>query len=292
MNNERGNITKAPETGPRTCFSEQGSPGPHAVTPRFRLPHRASDVTAGRSVTSAQSRPPRFITRPSSLQQFGNCCRILSRGRKRLAPRNHRVLGDPALRSFTGNSFGSLPAAGLSGDVTRPSTSRPPGTPAGPEELARGRVGKIAFGEIASKFGGGQGATKDAIGRNNDLRSNAGLWQICREIAIMDFANPPLNDPPCFDFQSRHVTVVANRFWRIANHFDEGGAKCTGPRWRRRCDDPAAAQSRDTQRQMFLAIAKRSCSADHSENPPSTVATGRVLGPAQSSRDPCSEISP
>ncbi len=113
------------------------------------------------------SRLPRFITRPSALQQFGNCCRISSRRRKRRLPRSRRALGDPALRSFTGNSFGSLPAAGRPGDITWPSTSRPPGTPAGPEELST-------------------------------------------------------NDPPCFDFQSRHVLVEQNRFWRVATLFDMG----------------------------------------------------------------------
>ncbi len=119
----------------RACFSEQGSPGPRAVTPRLRLPHRTSGAPGKRCVTAAKSRSPSFITRPRALQQFGNCCCISSRGRKRLAPRNHRAPGDPALRSFTGNSFGSLPAAGLSEDVTWPSTSRPSGTPTGPEEL-------------------------------------------------------------------------------------------------------------------------------------------------------------
>ena len=100
MNNEKGDIIKAPATAPRTCFPEQGSSGSSAANQR-KLPLRPVPAS------------PRFITRPNSLRQFGNC---------------HKELGDPALRLFTRNSFCFLTAAGCPRDVTEPSTSRPLGT--------------------------------------------------------------------------------------------------------------------------------------------------------------------
>ena len=118
MINEKGNIAKAPETAPRTCFSEQNPPGSNAVQHRS-LPRRANGHNRVQCHPAHKSRSPRVTASFSRRRSSGTAADRLE---------------DPALRSITGNSFGFLPAAGLSRDVTWPSTSRPLGTPAGPEE--------------------------------------------------------------------------------------------------------------------------------------------------------------
>ena len=115
MINENGNIIQALATAPETCLPEQDSPGSRAVTQRLRRPRRASGAIAERCNSVAQSRSPRFTTRPGSLRQFGNC---------------HGLPGDLALRQITGNSFCFPFRRGVSQGCYRPSTSRPLGLPA------------------------------------------------------------------------------------------------------------------------------------------------------------------
>ena len=117
--NERGNIIQALATAPETCLPEQDSPGLRAVTQRLRRVRRVSGATAERCKTAAQSRSPRFTTRPSSRRQFGNC---------------HGLPGDLALRQITGNSFCFPFRRGVSPGCYRPSTSRPLGLSAGQGE--------------------------------------------------------------------------------------------------------------------------------------------------------------
>jgi len=54
-----------------------------------------------------------------------------------------------------------------------------------------GRVGKIAFVEVASDFAVGQGATSGDILCNIDARSNANRREKRRDIGEMEFANTP-----------------------------------------------------------------------------------------------------
>ncbi len=108
--NEKGNITKAPETPPRTCFSEQDSSGSRAVTQRTLLPHSASYAVVD------GSRSPLHET-----QFFAAIRELPSSIVAQLETAAATILkepGDPALRLFTGNSFCFLPATGRPRDVT------------------------------------------------------------------------------------------------------------------------------------------------------------------------------
>ncbi len=122
MINGKRDIIGALKIAPRTCLSEQNSPG----------------IAHCHAAQSADSeRPPgRLVSRrdPALCGSSGTAVAFIAQPPESGCATNPKELGAPALHLITGNSFCFLPAAGRPGDVTWPSISRPPGTPSGPEE--------------------------------------------------------------------------------------------------------------------------------------------------------------